>query len=460
MRIRTTLLLATLALGIGAGLGAATFTVTNTSDSGAGSLRQAILDANANAGTDTIAFAIVGSGVQTISPATVLPTITESLLLDGYTQAGSSANTNGPGLGSNAQLRIEISGALLPQTTSSDCLKITSPNVTVKGLDIHACFNDAINLPGADGAVIVGNFIGLDPSGAVWGGASIRGIGGSTADNVVLGGSAPADRNVIAGGENAMVLAGDGWQIKGNLFGLNAAGTARPAGHPTTSRCLQAGRNNQVGGTTAAERNVLSGCDASAILVDDGDVIQGNFIGTDAAGTHPLGNKTGIQLNGANVTVGGSAPGAGNVIAASVGGPDGGISISSTGDDAVIQGNFIGTDPTETIELGNSPYGIAVYGTGARIGGIAPGEGNVIAFNGAGTYHAGVYVLSTASGNSIRGNSDLRQPGLRHRHRVRRPRRAFPRRRRSTPTAAPTTSRTSRSSTASTTGRPRPCTAA
>src|SRR5947207_15931209 len=45
---------------------ACTFTVTNTNDSGAGSLRQAILDANANLGTDSICFSVPGGGVQTI----------------------------------------------------------------------------------------------------------------------------------------------------------------------------------------------------------------------------------------------------------------------------------------------------------------------------------------------------------------------------------------------------------
>jgi len=53
----------------------ATFTVINTNDSGAGSLRQAILDANGNAGPDTIEFAITGAGVQTISPLSALPTM-------------------------------------------------------------------------------------------------------------------------------------------------------------------------------------------------------------------------------------------------------------------------------------------------------------------------------------------------------------------------------------------------
>src|SRR6267378_6088620 len=69
-----------------------TFTVTSVADSGPGTLRQAILDANANAGADTIVFNIPGSGVHTISPATALPTITDAVVIDGYTQPGTSGN--------------------------------------------------------------------------------------------------------------------------------------------------------------------------------------------------------------------------------------------------------------------------------------------------------------------------------------------------------------------------------
>ena len=57
-----------------------TFTVTSTDDSGAGTLRQAILDANGNAGADIIAFNIPGPGVHTINPATPLPTITDPVM--------------------------------------------------------------------------------------------------------------------------------------------------------------------------------------------------------------------------------------------------------------------------------------------------------------------------------------------------------------------------------------------
>src|SRR6266446_4509359 len=83
-----------------------TFTVTNTSDSGVGSLRQAILDANASSGPDTIAFNIPGSGVKTITPATTLPAITEQVTIDGYTQPGASMNTLANG--DNAVLLIQL----------------------------------------------------------------------------------------------------------------------------------------------------------------------------------------------------------------------------------------------------------------------------------------------------------------------------------------------------------------
>src|SRR5436190_13609255 len=70
----------------------ATFTVLNTADSGAGSLRQAILDANATAGADLINFTIPAAGVQTISPLSALPDITDAVTIDGYSQPGAIAN--------------------------------------------------------------------------------------------------------------------------------------------------------------------------------------------------------------------------------------------------------------------------------------------------------------------------------------------------------------------------------
>lgn len=69
------------------------FTVTTTADTGPGSLRQAIINANANPDAATIRFKIPGSGVKTITPATPLPPITAPVKIDGYTQPGASPNT-------------------------------------------------------------------------------------------------------------------------------------------------------------------------------------------------------------------------------------------------------------------------------------------------------------------------------------------------------------------------------
>jgi hypothetical protein len=76
------------------------FAIINTNDSGAGALRMTITDANGNAkiGTNTpeiIAFNIPSSGVHKIAPGSPLPTITEPVVIDGYTQTGASANTPG-----------------------------------------------------------------------------------------------------------------------------------------------------------------------------------------------------------------------------------------------------------------------------------------------------------------------------------------------------------------------------
>src|SRR6516164_8305484 len=89
---------------------AATFTVSNTSDSGSGSLRQAMLDANTNAGPDAIVFQIPGSGTHSIQPLSALPAITDPVSIDGTTQPGFSSSPlveiNGASAGNNAGLRL------------------------------------------------------------------------------------------------------------------------------------------------------------------------------------------------------------------------------------------------------------------------------------------------------------------------------------------------------------------
>ena len=146
---------------------AATFTVTNTADSGAGSLRQAILDANANAGLDTIAFNVSGagcdgSGVCTITTASVLPIILSPVVIDGYTQPGSSPNTNAQGA-LNTVLKVVLSGANLGQPAIM--ISGTGAGSTVRGLVINGGFGDAFYSFVSDGDTLAGCFIGTDVSG-------------------------------------------------------------------------------------------------------------------------------------------------------------------------------------------------------------------------------------------------------------------------------------------------------
>ena len=136
-----------------AGADAATFSVTTTTDSGAGSLRQAITDANAGPGPDTIDFAIGAVGSQqTIQPTSALPSITDPVIIDGWSQGG--PGHTGPPL-------IELSGALTGG--SAYALRITAGGTTVRGLTINGYpSGTGVILLTAGGNSIYGNFIGVN----------------------------------------------------------------------------------------------------------------------------------------------------------------------------------------------------------------------------------------------------------------------------------------------------------
>src|SRR5262249_14978172 len=128
--------------------------VTNTNDAGAGSLRQAILDANARPGPDTIQFNISGAGVHTISPLSALPSITEAVSIDGATQ---------PGLAGTPLIEIDGSGA----GAGASGLTITAGGSTIRGLVINRFAADGIRISGASAAsnTVQGNYIGTNAAG-------------------------------------------------------------------------------------------------------------------------------------------------------------------------------------------------------------------------------------------------------------------------------------------------------
>jgi parallel beta-helix repeat protein len=394
-----------------------TYLVTNTNDSGGGSLRQAILDANGNSGTDQISFNIPGSGVQTISPLTPLPTITDPVVIDGYTQPGASANTLTGG--DNAVILIELNGSQTPPGTNG--LNISAGASTVRGLVLNnfAGFNgsgvaaNAIWLNTKGGNTVTGNFIGIDTTGLIKKGNQ-TGVRIDQSGNNTIGGTTPAARNVLSGNINYnLQLIGVGTtnnSVQGNFIGTDATGAAalfQFIGIEMDG--TGAGSTNTIGGTVAGAGNVISGCPSYGInlLGASGLTIQGNLIGTDVSGTKQVGNGTGINVNATGVTIGGTTAAARNVIS----GNSEGISFNISSSNITIQGNYVGVDITGSAPLGNLTWGVGVGGTGITVGGTAAGAGNVIANNasagGAGVFVVGSSGTVTIEGNSIYNNSNL-----------------------------------------------------
>lgn len=195
-----------------------------------------------------------------------------------------------------------------------------------------------------------------------------------------------------------------GHTVAGNWIGLDSAGTGA-AGNLYGINVWNSG-NNVIGGSSAADRNVISGNAADGIVITTdngtsaGNLIRGNYIGTDAAGTASVGNAAqGIWINAAGNTIGGTAAGEGNVISGATGWA--GITLLSQASGTLIAGNLIGTDATGTVALGNNGPGIAVESANNTIGGITAEARNVIS----GNLGRGIYLVGTgATGNVVIGN--------------------------------------------------------
>jgi hypothetical protein len=375
-----------------------TFTVTNTADSGAGSLRQAILDANANPGADTITFAIGAPGSQqTIQPTAALPIITDPVTIDGWSQGG--AGYVGPPL-------IELNGALAGSSVKG--LHITAGNSVARGLVINGftgTFASGIYLHSGGGNWLYGNYIGTNFAGdtrvanqrGVWieGGSSANRIG-TNADGV----DDVAERNVISANidQNIWIYqpATTGNLIMGNYIGLNAAGTAAVGTNNSTvatAGILVQEASYTVIGTDgdgqgdALEGNVISGNIYNINLTGTSNLneshhnrISGNLIGTNASGTASVG----IQVEGVRVYVahdnligtdgdGVSDALEGNVISGHF---DFGVMLQQTGAlNNVVAGNKIGTDITGMLSIPNG------YGGSPRAGIVLGGYGNRIGTN-------------------------------------------------------------------------------
>jgi hypothetical protein len=351
-----------------------TFTVTSNGDGLNGTLREAIFSSR-EIPDSTIDFDLKSQST-TIDLLSPLPPMIFPVTIDGTSQPGYKGapliTVNGSGIGTNAP-----------------------------GFDFEA---------GSDGSVIQG----LDITGVAGYAIQVNG-----ASNVTIGGSSAGQGNIISGNPGGGIaltavpsLGGQGsitsgTVIEGNDIGTGVAGAGQDAN--SFGILVQGANDSTIGGTVAADRNIISGNSGDGIDLTGtttvpfttSNVVEGNYIGTNAAGTVILSNgNDGINISAGatNNSVGGNLAGQGNLIS---GNASAGIAISGAGTSSnSVAGNQIGTDATGTTALAN---GIGVdISAGANnnvVGGPSAGARNVISGNAS----DGV-IIDGSAGNSVTGD--------------------------------------------------------
>lgn len=380
---------------------AATLEVNTQSDAlasdGDCTLREALINVNDQADTntdctavgaygssDTINFAITGaadftsSGQNgyTIAPTSGLPNINLPVTINAYSQSGSQPNTAAAPNPLNGILLIELDGS---GAGTANGFSLRGNNVVIRGFVINNFTDDAVDVDG-DGSVIAGNYMGTEPDGitAAPNDNLAVGNGNGTTDGLRIGGLVPADRNLIAG--NGTVPQGGGispnvghnnWTIQGNYIGVDktgmvALGNAQPGGSGSIS--LDNSDGHIVGGSQPGAINVISGNLGHGIAphnVDNGQII-GNYIGVGYDGVTPLGNGfAGISASECvNMLI------EDNIIANN---DNNGIGLYNGDSGVQVYGNTI---------YNNGQSGIIVFGASdSQIGGGGVGQANVIRDN-------------------------------------------------------------------------------
>ncbi|MDD2990284.1 MAG: cadherin domain-containing protein, partial [Zoogloea sp.] len=352
------------------------------------SLREAILAANNSAGADTITFAI-DSGPQIIHLSSVLPAINSVIHIEGTSQTGYAGTP-----------LVMLDGAATGAGATGLEFKLGSSGSSVRGLVIGNFSLYGIHVNQVSSITIAGNYLGTDLSG---GSAAGNGIGLFILEsgNNLVGGTSAADRNIISGntGKGLEVSGAIATNniIQGNYVGLDHTGSVDLGNGGDGVSIAGSARNNLIGGTTPAERNVISGNAGAGVRIYSTttafNTVSGNYIGTNAAGTANIGNGgSGVVLAGVSGnTIGSLSTGGGNLISGNAGD---GVLVETASDGTLIYGNTI---------VANGEEGIQVWdgATNTVIGDATPGGRNIISGNtlqGIGIYG------STVTGTVVRGN--------------------------------------------------------
>lgn len=395
------------------------------------------LDSNST----VIDFDIPGSGVHTISVGSRLPAITTPVILEGLSQPGSNCMAWPPTL--NIRIDNPTHGPFNGLT-----LDAGSGGSTIRGLVITGFssnqgyaynFNAAINIVNSNGNRVECNFIGTEPDGTT-AAANLRGVDINSSSDNIIGSDGVAQgyfkRNLISGNTYGQVdtrgNALSGNRISGNYIGTDVTGSVAMGGQGSANGVdINANpgpaSGNVVGwdgiGDPTLMRNIISGFSASQhagvgmTVGAQGNIVAGNYIGTDASGTLAIPNFEGISL-GSNASVYYNLIGsdgaldinkARNVIA---GNSFAGVDVNGangTRDNAVI-GNYIGVNAAGA-PLGNGSYGITMEFASAKTliaSNWIAGQGTAIRFFGSGSFGGGATAsFINNTGGTISGLPNL-----------------------------------------------------
>ncbi len=381
-------------------------------DDGTGhcTLRAAIEQANAHPGPDLIAFDLPEADIPTIKPRRALPPITDPVTIDGTTQPAGRVELDGSAAGAAVDGFRIVAGrsvirGLVIHRFDDDGIEIVSRGGNIiegniigvdatgtkalgnsfTGIHVIDSANNMIGgtAPGAGNIIsgnrfhgieltgpnardnrIQGNLIGTDATGTSVVGNLFAGVFINDAPGNIIGGTTAGARNIISGNWDGIRITGaraTGNVIQGNFIGTEIGGR-RVLGNAGDGVCIADAPGNTIGGPSPRARNIIAGNNARGVFITghraQGNVIHGNFIGTDHTGTRTLPNATGILINEASQNVvGGTRSGARNVVS---GNGDGICIIGSGATSNLIGGNFIGTDATGRSILGNSQDGIII----------------------------------------------------------------------------------------------------
>ncbi len=372
----------------------ATFTVNKVADSGSGSLRQAILDANAAGGADTITFA-PGLAGKTIAPLTPLPDIGAAITINGDIDGSGTPD-------------VRLRGA---SQSSGSGLTIAGSYCRIIGLSIVAFPAYAVEATSVTGTEVLTCHLGVDLAGMT---AGFNGSGELLlvgCESSVIGGAGKL-RNISAGGEafaeRAIILSGGGNNlIAGNYIGVTRDGQTALGGEGDGIGVWGSpppGEYNRIGSASDGGANVFGGL-STGLEIGSGErlIVRNNVFGLTADGGKVLPiSYVDIYVNGScnGLTIGGTAAGARNVFS----GGEAGVAFWAATSGVRVLGNWFGTN-TDGTEARRLQTGISVSGsaTAITIGGASPEAGNYFTPNSPGIVPVGCYIVA-GSGTTVQNN--------------------------------------------------------